>query len=99
MVSWYTPSTPQGVLNLPVAFLMASSVTLICTAAVSQLVFSMPVRDGKDEYFWSIQGDVFSDSLISLLDAMNPVGACSPGFSSSDSSESNAYSYTVSTTI
>ena len=56
------PQHSKGVFNLPVAFLMVSSATLMCMSVVSQLVLSVPVRDGKDERFWSIKGDVFSDT-------------------------------------
>ena len=74
------PQHSTGVLKLPVDFLMASSSTLMCTAAVSQLVFSVPVREGKYERFWSIEGGVFSDPCIYPPDAMNNIGACYPGF-------------------
>ena len=69
----------KGMLNLTVDFLMASLDALMCMYAVSYFVLLVPVREGKYECFWSIQGDVFSDPLISLPDAMNPIGACSPG--------------------
>ena len=78
--SWYTPQHSTGLLNLPVAFLVASSVTPMSTAAVYQLVFLVAVREGKDERFRSIQGDIFSDPWISPPDDINPIGACSPGF-------------------
>ena len=78
---------------------MVSSPKLIFVAGVSQLVFLLPAREGKDERFQSIQGDLFSDPWIFLPNAMNTTDACSPGFSSAASAKDNAYSAIVSATI
>ena len=51
----------RGELNLDVEFIMYYSATLINRATVSHMVFSVPVRVGDDEHFWSIQGDEFYD--------------------------------------
>ena len=93
------PQHSTGVLNLPVSFFIESSAILMHTAAVSHLVLLVPVGEGKNENYQSIRGDVFSDTWIYPPNVMNPIGACSPGFSQAASAESNLYSAIISATI
>ena len=66
---------------------------------VSQLVLSVPAREGKVENFQSIQGDVFYDPRVYPHDSMNPIGAFSPEISLDSSEEANSYYSIISATI
>ena len=48
--------------------------------AISHLELLVLVKEVDDERFWSIQGDVSSDPLISLPKARSPIGAYSVVF-------------------
>ena len=63
------PQHYRGALKLPFAFLMASSDTLMNMDALSHMELLVPDREGNDELFWSIQGDVFS--VIMLRSTIN----------------------------
>ena len=86
------------VLTLPVAFLVASSATLMQTAAVSHLILSDQVSLVNEGCLWSNKWEAFADSWNYPPEAINPIGACWPGYLSYASAEANTYLFSASTT-
>ena len=101
--AWYLvelvhPQHSRGKFILPIAFPMAYSSTLMCTVAVSQLVFYEQLWLGNENYFWSHHWEKFP-SWNSPPDSINSIGASSPGSSSAASAEANSYYYIASAII
>ena len=102
--SWYLgeilqPHQTRGALDLPVAIIIISSVTLIYTVTVSHYVLSEKFGLRNDECFRSIQWYAFPAPWISLPDTMIPIGEYSSGSSYSTESVDTTYSSSYSDTI
>ena len=61
------PHNYRGVLTLTIAFIMASSATLIQKATVSHLVLYFPVELKIGACFWSTQGASYDAFLFIYL--------------------------------
>ena len=74
------PQHSTGALNLPVAFIIASSAILMHTASVSHLVLMAPVGAGNMNVSGPY-GGIFYDPWIYPHIAKNLIGPLSLGFS------------------